>query len=450
MRTLPLRHLAPAAVTAALILALGAPPSHAFCGFYVARGDAKLLNKASQVLLVRDADRTVLTMASDFQGEPTEFAMVVPVPTVLRKEQIHVGDPLVLAHLDAFTAPRLVEYFDPDPCLRAERNAIGFAQDAAPSALKSMAREGKKSGVTIEARYTIGEYDILILSAKESVGLERWLVENGYRVPPMASKVLAIYLKQGMKFFVAKVNVKEHARLGFTSLRPIQMAFESPKFMLPLRLGMANSDGKQEMVVYAITRGGRVETVNYRTVKAASDLDIPLFVRDKFGEFYRDVASHQAESQPGVVFTEYAWNMSWCDPCAADPLSRDELRSLGVFWLGSDVNGGGAQEAFVTRLRVTYDAQNFPEDLALQVTADQSNFQARYVMRHPWKGDTSCPGYRAYQKSLVERQEQQARNLASLTGWKYDRIVARMKANNEWVDPASITTANWWDGLWKN
>ena len=59
-----------------------------------------------------------------------------------------------------------------------------------------MAREkDEKHGVTIEARYTVGEYDILILSAKESNGLETWLTENGYRVPAGASRVLGGYLK---------------------------------------------------------------------------------------------------------------------------------------------------------------------------------------------------------------------------------------------------------------
>ena len=47
-----------------------------FCGFYVAKADTKLFNKASQVVLVRDGDRTVLTMANDFKGEPKEFAVV--------------------------------------------------------------------------------------------------------------------------------------------------------------------------------------------------------------------------------------------------------------------------------------------------------------------------------------------------------------------------------------
>ena len=75
-----------------LRLLLAAAPSHAFCGFYVAKADTQLFNKASQVVLVRDGDRTVITMANDFQGDPQEFAIVMPVPTFLEREQIHVGD----------------------------------------------------------------------------------------------------------------------------------------------------------------------------------------------------------------------------------------------------------------------------------------------------------------------------------------------------------------------
>src|SRR3954451_24297049 len=90
--------------------------AEAFCGFYVAKADTKLFNKASQVVLVRDEDKTVMTMGNDFEGDPKEFAVVIPVPTFLEKNKIHVGDKALIDHLDASSAPRLVEYFDPDPC----------------------------------------------------------------------------------------------------------------------------------------------------------------------------------------------------------------------------------------------------------------------------------------------------------------------------------------------
>src|SRR5688572_21441151 len=189
----------------------------AFCGFYVAKGDTKVFNRASQVVLVRDGDRTVMTMANDFKGNPKEFAVVIPVPTPIRREQIHIADKALIDHLDAFTAPRLVEYHDPDPC--AIPPPMAASQSRGMDALSSKSRnEGraKSLGVRIEASYTVGEYDILILSATQSTGLETWLRESGYTIPEGASRVLGSYIKQNMKFFVAKVNLREKAKLGFS------------------------------------------------------------------------------------------------------------------------------------------------------------------------------------------------------------------------------------------
>ena len=114
-RALPRRLLLLATLLGGVLVQSGAS---AFCGFYVARADARLFNEASQVVLVRDGPRTVVTMSSDYQGPVKDFAMVVPVPTFVEREQIHVTDGALVEHLDAYTAPRLVEYFDPDPCAR--------------------------------------------------------------------------------------------------------------------------------------------------------------------------------------------------------------------------------------------------------------------------------------------------------------------------------------------
>ncbi|PYO55607.1 MAG: DUF2330 domain-containing protein, partial [Candidatus Rokuibacteriota bacterium] len=315
-------------VTLLLLPLLAAQTALAFCGFYVAKADTKLFNQASQVVLVRQEDKTVLTMANDFRGDPREFAIVVPVPTVLEREQIHVGDRATLQHLDAYSAPRLVEYFDPDPCAFKDYKARSELSARAPLPASPQGR-ADSLGVTIEARYTVGEYDILILSARESAGLETWLRDNGYRIPAGASAVLGSYLKQGMRFFVARVNLGEQAKLGFTYLRPLQVAYESPKFMLPIRLGMVNADGAQELFVYALTRKGRVETTNYRTVRLPSGMDLPAFVKAEFGPFYQAMFTQAVKRENmRAVFLEYAWDMGWCDPCAANPLSAEELRQL--------------------------------------------------------------------------------------------------------------------------
>src|SRR4051812_3824413 len=141
-----------------------------FCGFYVARADAKLFNKASQVVLARDGDRTIVTMASDYEGDPKEFAIVIPVPTVLKKEQVHIGEKSTVDHIDAWTSPRLVEYHDPNPCPEPEREfAQRYKADMAPiSPMPMMEKKAAARGVQILEQYTVGEYDILILSAQES------------------------------------------------------------------------------------------------------------------------------------------------------------------------------------------------------------------------------------------------------------------------------------------
>src|SRR5262245_25498453 len=301
------------AVAFASIVAWWTPTIFAFCGFYVAKADTKLFNKASQVVLVRDGDRTVMTMANDFEGEPSEFAVVIPVPTFLKREQIHVGEKSLVDHLDAYSAPRLVEYFDQNPCMMYELAQRAMPMAAPAANMKMDAARAKALGVTIEAQYTVGEYDILILSAQQSSGLETWLQQNGYKIPAGASEVIGSYLKQNMRFFVAKVNLGEHAKLGFTYLRPLQVAYESPKFMLPIRLGMVNAKGTQDLFVYALTRNGRVETTNYRTTKLPADMELPVFLKqpNEFAGFYKAMCARQVNTQGGkAVFLEHAWDMN--------------------------------------------------------------------------------------------------------------------------------------------
>ena len=456
-RSLKKTMFAAASVVAAAAAAGGAA---AFCGFYVAKADTKLFNKASKVAIVRDGERTVITMANDYQGPLTEFAMVIPVPVVLEEGQIHVTENAILDHLDAYTAPRLVEYFDEDPCRVYPRKEFiaPMSSDAMDEAAPE--RERNALGVTIEAAYTVGEYDIQILSAEQSDGLARWLTENGYALPDGAEKTLGSYIKQGTKFFVAKVNLDEQAQTGLKYLRPLQIAFESPKFMLPIRLGTVNAPegkdgGKQELFVFALTRTGRVETTNYRTVKLPTDMDVPVYVKEEFGPFYKAMFETQVQKEnERAVFLEYAWDMNWCDPCAADPLSRGQLRELGVFWVGDGADPRPrrampqAMDVFVTRLHVSYDAAHFPEDLMFKETGDRSNFQGRYVLRHPYTGDARCEAVERYRAGLPERFEKEAQTLASLTGWDIETIRKSMNAAGQPFDKPP--SEPWWRSLWGN
>src|SRR6516165_2398058 len=420
---------------------LAADPTQAFCGFYVAKADARLFNKASKVVVARKGEQTAVTMASDYQGDLKEFALVIPVPTVVSKDQIKVLESAWVDHLDAYSAPRLVEYFDPDPCNPPSPPTVAFS--ASSQYATRVRREGAAAlGVKIEAEYTVGEYDILILSATQSDGLAQWLTEGGYKIPAGAAPVLGSYIRQSMKFFVARVNLAEQSKLGFQYLRPIQVNYANHKFMLPIRLGTVNANGPQDMIVLMLTEKGRVETTNYRIERIPTNLDVPVFTKSEFGNFYRAMFDHQVgKDDMRVVYLEYAWDMGWCDPCAADPLPNDKLAALGAFWVeqaGSPPGGTPGMRrpmqgtnVFVTRLHVRYDGAHFPEDLMFQETADRSNFQGRYILRHPFAGPAGCPAGEEYRRSLGLRFEREAATLSHLTGWDIAAIKEKMGVNGQ-------------------
>jgi hypothetical protein len=436
------------------IVALASIQAKAFCGFYVAKADAKLFNKASQVIIVHDEDKTVLTMANDFEGKVKDFAMVIPVPTEITREQIHIGDMKVVDHVDAYTVPRLVEYFDPDPCYHPPPmdscpmcGAGTRAMSAAPAMPMAKMDRAKALGVTVEATYTVGEYDIMMLSAKQSDGLITWLQEEGYKIPDGAGPVVKSYLDQKMHWFVAKVNLAEHDKLGGGKLRPIQVAYESPKFMLPIRLGTVNAQGPQDLIAYVFTRNGRAEVTNYKTVKLPTGENVPEYTKDVFGDFYKSMFGKLVDKNDmRAVVTEYAWNLAVsCDPCSADPIVP-ELKSIGVWWLPDVQNyhawAGGV--GYVTRLHVRYDRDHFPEDLVFQQTEDKQNFQGRYVIQHAFKGEMTCEEAGPYKKTVFERQQKEAQTLADLTGWKIDDVRKKMNLGDK---PASDD--KWYQRLWK-
>ena len=415
------------ALTVAGALSTAFQPALAFCGFYVARADGKLFNKASKVVLARNGTTTAITMASDYQGDLKDFALVIPVPTVVKENDIHVVDQAMLDRLDNYSEPRLVEYTDYNPCLGEGLEEIIV------TARRMEAPSEKPKAVKVEARYSVEEYEIVILSAEQSDGLQSWLTDNGYKMPAGAGDVLGSYIKQNMHFFVAKVDLTRMNLAGRNFIRPLQVRYSSPKFMLPIRLGTVNADGPQDLILLALTRRGRVETTNYKTEFVPTDVNVPLFIKDRFVEFYRAMFDRAVAKSGGTsVFLEYAWNTHWCDPCAAEPPTAADLATFGANWNDKPANDEDYPPGpFLTRLHVRYDRAHFPEDLVLKETRDAANFQGRYIMNHLWTGGGSCDRIANYKNMVAKRGREELDNVANLTGWSRDMITAEMKQSGE-------------------
>ncbi len=421
-----------AIVLAAFVAAVAAAPrAEAFCGFYVAGGDQQMFNDATQVVLMRMGTRTVLSMQNNYKGPPQDFAMVIPVPTVLHDGDVKTLPKEVFDHVDKMGAPRLVEYWEQDPCRQnypegATRASAGAMRP--PSPVKA-AESAADHGVTIEAQFVVGEYNVAILSAKDSTGLDTWLKEQKYKIPDGAEPLLRPYVENGMKFFVAKVDPQKVKFVdGRAALSPLRFHYDSDDFALPIRLGLANSSGKQDLIVSILAPHQRYEVANYKNVTIPTNIDVSEAMKDKFGAFYTALYDRTLEKNPGAVVTEYAWQATTCDPCPGPALNYAEFMTLGADVLAGDKDKpapyAGA-DFVLTRLHARY-GKEITDDLRfkdaagivggrefLKKTDDgnpvaslvdsvrpqleegaqpspYNNFQGRYAVRHEWTGAIKC------------------------------------------------------------
>ncbi|HEY6033543.1 MAG TPA: DUF2330 domain-containing protein, partial [Kofleriaceae bacterium] len=383
------------------------PAILAFCGFYVAGSNQQMFNDATQVVLMRQGTRTVLSMQNNYKGPPEAFALVVPVPSVLHEGDVKTLTKDVFAHVEQMGAPRLVEYWEQDPCHPEPPMEIQFAGGAGVAAMPVRKMAGADLGVKIEAQFTVGEYQIVILSAKDSSGLETWLHQEKYNIPEGAEPLLRPYVESGMKFFVAKVDPqKVKFEDGRAALSPIRFFYDSDRFELPIRLGLANSSGTQDLIVN-ILAGDRYEVANYPNVTIPTNLDVTPMVKDKFPAFYAALFDRTVEQHPGAVVTEYSWAAGSCDPCPGPTLQPGDFATLGA-----DVTKENLGYGYVlTRLHARY-GKDIKDDLVFKAAqpivggreiknatgqldneakpASQNNFQGRYAIRYPWTGPITC------------------------------------------------------------
>jgi hypothetical protein len=506
------------ALSALVISAAAVGAAHAFCGFYVAGSDKKMFADATQVVLMRDGTRTVLSMQNDYRGPLEDFAMVVPVPVVLKEGDVKVVPKAVFERIDSLGSPRLVEYWEQDPCPvplpvyhyngRAAAVRSDVARPAPPAAAAPAPRRMEKAAsepeprhvapilasfsvdlpsitadtatnvtfryafsnqpypeptctidhgigaifsggptsivlhdsstvtltcandagrstsslrinvVKIEAKFDVAEYQILILSAKEAAGLEQWLNLNKYKIPPQAEELLRPYVEGGSKFFVAKVDPKKVQMVdGHAALSPLRFHYDSEEFSLPIRLGLANSPGKQDLIVNILSPDKRYEVANYHNVFIPTNFDVHASIKSRFAEFYAALFDKTVEANPRAVVTEYAWtsiptpvndNSYHCDPCPPVIPDNQDMITLGGDIIGGQINKGGY---VLTRLHARYGKNDLKDDLRFRVArpvtggrevysrsgieydavpSAQSQFQARYAIRYPWTGAISC------------------------------------------------------------
>ena len=270
-------------------------------------------------------------------------------------------------------------------------------------------------GVTVEAQFAVGEYDIVILSAKDSTGLDTWLRQEKYNIPAGAEPLLRPYVESGLKFFVAKVDPTKVVFEGNRAiLSPLRFHYDADEFTLPIRLGLANSSGTQDLIVSILSPQHRYQVMNYPNVTIPTNIDVKPSVKNNFAAFYAALFDATVEKHKGAIVTEYAWDAGKCDPCPGPTLDSSDFATLGA-----DVLDGPREQPkpyenrdfVLTRLHARY-GKDLKDDLRFSLAepivggrerfgaggkleegarADTiNNFQGRYAIRYPWNGPIRC------------------------------------------------------------
>ena len=406
-------------LAAASLTLLAPETAAAMCGCMMPIDDTgipestQLISDATQVVMLRHGTKTIQTMQNRYEGPIENFAIVIPTPEVLTEESVKVLYPEVFANIDRVSAPRLTEYWQHDPCEQVDGfgsvdSAAGEDRDV-NNANGGSGAPPADPGVVVEAEFQVGEYQIQVLSAEQGVGLEIWLTENGYRIPSGAATYLQPYIDAGMYFFVAKVDA---SKVNFVDdraqLSPLRFHYDTPDFTLPTRLGMLNSAGRQDLVVYALGET-RFEAANLPNATIPTNVAVVESVKNDFAGFYDQMFEKTLDAHGKAVITEYA---SW-----AWEVPYEDLVNLGGDVVMDLTGEQHLNQMVLTRLHFRYEKDDQGEDVVFRAadpiaggqeawsdrgTVDPrlmeqgvmenggNQFRAHYFIKHEWSGEVNC------------------------------------------------------------
>lgn len=367
-------------VAALALLLPGA--ARAFCGTYVGSADSTLTNRASHAVVARDGEYTTLSLAMDYSGDTSRFALVLPMPEVLDATQVFTPDPALLDAVRTYGDPRLVAYTcenalgQTGPSFTTIGCGTALGCGEAGLAYDDYGAYDTALGVTIENAFNVAGYELVVLSAEESTGLWTWLDQNGFSVPAGGEPILQEYIDAGVYFVAVKIDL-DNLELVDGWLPPLQFRYHASAFALPIRIGTISSGGEQQEVILSVFSRedqGEVGISNYPEVELERDC---MTDTEDFGAWYEARLAEAFGGEAGWI-REHSWPVYsmqggyHCDPCTVvGDFETEEIAALGMEPAG---------DIHLSRLRVRYTPEQATQDLALYFNGiDGVKDQTRYI-----------------------------------------------------------------------
>lgn len=310
-------------------------------GTLVSTADGGITNDVSQAILLHDGTRAVLTIANTYVGPRADFAMIVPVPASVGPDDVKSPPGHVFQKLEMLTSPRIVEYWEQDPC------AASTAAAKTTGPMKIDARLEVRATplqVAVDATFEAGPYEVTFVEATSGADLETWLAKNKYRVPVGTRTTFEPYIRDKQKFLVARLAWDKLKKPGaMVALPLLRVVLPAKDVGIPVRIGVLNAGPRHDFTLYVVGRD-RYEAANYPNAVVPTNLEVTPETRSAPASFYATL--FDATAGKGMTWvTEYAWSPHSCQYCtvALATLDPDDIAAIGGDALFAEKDQRGAR-----------------------------------------------------------------------------------------------------------
>lgn len=417
---------------------------------FLKESPAKTIEQKSSVIVVSRAEnRTVLTVVPNYQYDGDKLAMLIPVPHLVADTQVRLTERALVSKILKYTAPRALQFKDPDQCKLSQDTAVVLKKEAAVFSEIKMDSKAAGEGVKVSA---LTKEDLARRDIKAIID------DRGYSLDKSYDEVFSSYLEKSTQFVWVEIEngASEH------NIPVIQLAYESDNFILPVALSGINSSEAQELTLIFISKDGRVLSDNIESQLAPTDVTIPVYAGKDFVESYSNIFDQLITNDNfQSMFVEYAGDINWCPDCLlSTKLSPNELRALGAWWLDKAASKQAGKnkpkaktsidDVYVTRLHFKHTNKTVLGNVTFNINQnDKSRHVSLYKSYLPNMSMPKCEEGRIYKSKLLDRFTKEAEHYAELSGKPVAAIKQKMEQGGQPFNiPISEEEVKWWENMW--
>jgi len=280
---------------ALFILVLLLPQLGFACGGLFCNATTPVNQSAERILFARSDTGIEMHVRITYQGPPTEFGWLLPVPLDV---DYGLSADQIFTALDSLYSARFVLRTEIDPDCQQRQAFDEEGVFAAGGAADAGVAPNSEPDVAVLSREAVGPYDLALLQPATIEDLRRWLDDNGYQIPDTADATLIPYITPNTAFIALKLL----PTAGSGDVQPLRLSFAGDTPAIPIVPTSVAAEPDMGIIVHllgdsrGVSTNYRHVTINEATIDWASS-----------GRNYTDVVSQAVDEAGGRAFvTDFA------------------------------------------------------------------------------------------------------------------------------------------------